>query len=289
MPPHWAQHTSKHDTNCQSLFGLGLQPVCSCPRSLGCHHYRRHRHIRLPGNEDNMEGYGTHDINPKCGETRKDKNHSILVRVQLRGVDDVGTVVLCVLVTITITGRKWASHQNHKHWLTSINPHSSSCFYLSMLSSHVSPTRSSSESDCRQTKQRILIRSVNWVSSFYPSFPLVPGWGWPHRGNCHTHPPPRHCLCPSGLGWELFGNCQEYFLSLQNKIKALSLRFQMAQTAAEFSRINHISRWQSLFEKKAKKFPVAFHPCSRFSMEKWFKRADRHDQTLNNPAPKSKT
>lgn len=76
-------------------------------------------------------------------------NHSILVGVQLRGVDNCGTVILCVLVAVTVTDKEEVMQvkQTGKALYTFI-PHDSG-LYLSMLSSQVSPTRSSSESDCR--------------------------------------------------------------------------------------------------------------------------------------------
>lgn len=36
---------------------------------------------------------------------RRDKHHSIFVRVQLIGVDDCGTIILCVLVAVTVTDK----------------------------------------------------------------------------------------------------------------------------------------------------------------------------------------
>lgn len=75
------------------------------------------------------------------------RNHSVLVCVQLRGVDDIGTVVLVVLVAVAVPN----INKNTKTLLTHRYVHTrvhDLDLYLSVLSSQVSPTRSSSESDC---------------------------------------------------------------------------------------------------------------------------------------------
>lgn len=85
-----------------------------------------------------------------------------------------------------------------------------------MLSSQVSPTRSSSESDCSRNRESEFGRRRESASSrFRPG--SAPGWGWERPGSCHRRLPRRLHPGPLAQGWQRGGSCPDGSSRLGNR------------------------------------------------------------------------
>ena len=155
-----------YDTYHLCPVGLGWEQVCSCRHRPGCRHYRRHRHIHLPIEKKNFKHWAIFI----SAYIRIIKYKKWSMNKEIKTIPSLSVSSWEELMTEGQLSFEswWPSPSLRKRregmsnkWQNFTHLHTtghSSGLYLSTLSSQVSPTRSSSESDCRHTKQTLLVR-----------------------------------------------------------------------------------------------------------------------------------